>query len=114
MRLHLLLNLIFLLLVGEIQGYILQWVLVSLLIVNLIICSYLSSRTNIYNFTFMSTDKCRHFLYVPEKSLPTGILDNIAWSVERFICALFFSKLYLWHIFSVWCFGRLPGNLVSE
>lgn len=50
-----------------------------------------------------------------QKKCPsTFILGNVAWSVGRFIYTLFFSKPYLWHIFSVWCFGRLPGKVGIE
>lgn len=50
-----------------------------------------------------------------QKKCPsTFILGNIAWFVGHFICTLFFSKPYLWHIFSVWCFGRLPEKVGIE
>lgn len=63
----------------------------------------------------MSTDKYRHFSECARKKcLSTFILGNIAWSVGPFICTLFFSKPFLWHISSVWCFGRLPGKLGIE
>lgn len=49
-----------------------------------------------------------------KKSLSAFILGNIAWSVGCFTALCFFSKPYLWHIFSVWCFGRLPGKIGIE
>lgn len=60
----------------------------------------------------MSTDKCRHFSECVRKNVFL-ILFLVA-LLGHFICTLFFSEPYLWHIFSVWCFGRLPGKVGIE